>query len=100
MLKSNCSQNYKGYFKQKHLSFMSTLLKDIYSASFYDRFSKISERTFQPNEKASIVRKQSFRITTTRTFYLGVHKLSIIINGQEQRTAEFELITNNKTSII
>jgi hypothetical protein len=53
---------------------------------------KISERTFQPNEKASIVRKQSFRILTTRTFYLGVHKLSIIINGQEQMMAEFELI--------
>ncbi|MDR3047468.1 MAG: DNA alkylation repair protein [Bacteroidales bacterium] len=53
---------------------------------------KISERTFQPDEKADIVRKQSFRIITTRKFYSGLHKLSIIINGQEHTAAEFELV--------
>jgi 3-methyladenine DNA glycosylase AlkC len=53
---------------------------------------KISERTFQPDEKAGITRKQSFRIITTRKFYPGAHKLSIIINGQEREAAEFELI--------
>lgn len=53
---------------------------------------KISEKTFQPDEKADITRKQSFRIITTRKFYSGLHKLSIIINGQEHTAAEFELI--------
>jgi 3-methyladenine DNA glycosylase AlkC len=53
---------------------------------------KISEKTFQPDEKADITRKQSFRIITTRKFYPGLHKLSIIINGQEHTAAEFELI--------
>ena len=53
---------------------------------------KISERTFQPDEKADIVRKQSFRIITTRKFYSGLHKLSIIINGQEHTATEFELV--------
>ncbi|GHT58400.1 hypothetical protein AGMMS50239_02880 [Bacteroidia bacterium] len=53
---------------------------------------KISERTFQSDEKADMVRKQSFRIITTRKFYSGLHKLSIIINGQEHTAAEFELI--------
>jgi 3-methyladenine DNA glycosylase AlkC len=52
---------------------------------------KISERTFQPDEKADVVRKQSFRIITTRKFYVGAHKLSIIINGKEHMTAEFQL---------
>ncbi|MDR3094462.1 MAG: DNA alkylation repair protein, partial [Bacteroidales bacterium] len=53
---------------------------------------KISERTFLPDERADIKRKQSFRIITTRKFYSGMHKLSIIINGQEQMTADFELM--------
>jgi 3-methyladenine DNA glycosylase AlkC len=53
---------------------------------------KISERTFQPDEKADITRKQSFRIITTRTFYCGEHKLSVIINGHERIISYFELI--------
>jgi hypothetical protein len=112
---------------------MSTLLKDIYSASYYDRFSNLVEEVIPSFDKTKfiqsifnhdweqkelkervkhtalvlhdflpedfdlaveiIVRKQSFRIITTRTFYLDVHTLSIIINGQEQMSAEFELIT-------
>jgi 3-methyladenine DNA glycosylase AlkC len=53
---------------------------------------KISERQFQVNESANICRKQSFRIITTRKFYTGQHKLSIIINGQEQNILGFELM--------
>ncbi|GHT30337.1 hypothetical protein AGMMS49574_09790 [Bacteroidia bacterium] len=52
---------------------------------------KISERELQPDEKIDISRKQSFRIITTRKFYVGEHKLSIIINGREQMITEFEL---------
>jgi 3-methyladenine DNA glycosylase AlkC len=53
---------------------------------------KISERIFQPNEKADIIRKQRFTIITTRTFYVGRHQLSIIVNGQEKGIATFELL--------
>lgn len=52
---------------------------------------RISERLFQSNESSNIQRKQSFRIITTRKFYIGQHKLSIIINGQEKNIDNFEL---------
>lgn len=52
---------------------------------------KISERQLQPNEQIEIERKQSFRIITTRQFYAGQQKLSIIINGIERALTEFEL---------
>jgi 3-methyladenine DNA glycosylase AlkC len=52
---------------------------------------KISERQFQADESVNIMRKQSFRIITTRKFYKGQHKLSIIVNGQEQEILGFEL---------
>jgi 3-methyladenine DNA glycosylase AlkC len=44
---------------------------------------KISERLFAPFEKSIVNRNQSFRLITTRKFYSGEHKLSIIINGKE-----------------
>lgn len=54
---------------------------------------KISEKVYQPGEKAAIVRKQSFKAITTRVFYPGEHQLSIIINGEEkQPILSFELI--------
>jgi 3-methyladenine DNA glycosylase AlkC len=52
---------------------------------------KISERQLQPDEKLEINRKQSFRIITTRQFYTGQQKISIIINGRERDSAPFEL---------
>lgn len=53
---------------------------------------KISERIFQPGEKNTIVRKQSFKPITTRVFYAGDHQLSLIINGEEKEISGFELI--------
>lgn len=52
---------------------------------------KISEKSFAPNEEARVVKKQSFRIITTRTFYSGVQKLSVILNGNESELLEFSL---------
>lgn len=52
---------------------------------------KISERVFQPGERAEIRRKQSFKIITTRRFYPGGHQLSIIINGEERVKSDFRL---------
>lgn len=52
---------------------------------------KISERILKPGEKTGIVKKQSFKPITTRRFYPGVHKISIIVNGEEKITKSFKL---------
>ena len=52
---------------------------------------KISERQISPDEKIEIQRRQSFKIITTRKFYAGQQKLSIIVNGQERKIDKFEL---------
>ncbi|WP_104381881.1 DNA alkylation repair protein [Sphingobacterium sp. HMA12] len=53
---------------------------------------KISERIYQGSETNRIQRNQSFKVITTRKFYTGRHKISIIVNGQETLTMDFELI--------
>jgi 3-methyladenine DNA glycosylase AlkC len=53
---------------------------------------KISERHLNPSDIIEIHRKQSFKIITTRQFYSGQQKLSIIVNGQEKEIDIFELV--------
>jgi 3-methyladenine DNA glycosylase AlkC len=53
---------------------------------------KISERIFESNQYSVIKRKQSFRLITTRKFYAGQQKLSVIVNGEEKDNATFELL--------
>ncbi len=53
---------------------------------------KISERQLAPEETIHITKKQSFRIITTRKFYLGQQHLSVIANGQEQAKLHFEIV--------
>ena len=53
---------------------------------------KISEKIITPGVKLNVERKQSFRKITTRVFYPGKHKLSIIVNGEEKGVRNFELI--------
>ncbi len=53
---------------------------------------KISERSYEPGENISVERKQSFKKITTRVFYPGKHKLSIIVNGEEKGAKTFELL--------
>jgi 3-methyladenine DNA glycosylase AlkC len=52
---------------------------------------KISEREFAPHEEATITKRHSFRVITTRKYYLGEHRLSIITNGREHAAETFEL---------
>ena len=52
---------------------------------------KISEKAYLPNESIKIVRKQSFKIITTRVFYAGNHQLSVIVNGEEKCIKDFEI---------
>lgn len=52
---------------------------------------KISERIYQPAEKAKVQRIQKFILITTRKFYAGTHQLSVILNGEEKEIKSFEL---------
>jgi len=53
---------------------------------------KISESQIRQNDKRQILRKHNFKVITTKRYYRGTHKLSIIINGQELEIYKFELI--------
>lgn len=52
---------------------------------------QIGEYNLQPNESKSISRGHLFRDFTTRKHYLGLHKISIKLNGQEVSELNFEL---------
>ena len=53
---------------------------------------KISEREIDSNTTLDIKRKQSFKIISTRKFHVGLHQVSIIINGIEGEKLNFELV--------
>jgi len=52
---------------------------------------KISEKVFEAGATATIKRKQSFRLITTRKFYTGEHQVSIIVNGEEKGIQSFTI---------
>ncbi len=52
---------------------------------------KISEKKVKPKEELKIAKKHKFVDHTTRTHYPGVHKVSLVVNGNESETLEFEL---------
>ncbi|MBL4940839.1 MAG: DNA alkylation repair protein [Colwellia sp.] len=56
---------------------------------------KISERILAADEIHKVQRKQSFKAISTRVFHLGKHQVSIILNGKEFMTKDFELIIAN-----
>lgn len=62
------------------------------NGSLSKKVFKISERMYAAGEVYTIERKQSFKPITTRKHYLGMHKLSIIINGHEIESKRFELV--------
>ncbi|MCF6268179.1 MAG: hypothetical protein L3J41_00545 [Melioribacteraceae bacterium] len=53
---------------------------------------KISEKDYPKKSATKINKKQSFKIITTRKFYIGKHQVSIIINGIEFGKVNFNLI--------
>lgn len=53
---------------------------------------KISERIYQPYEKAIVQRIQKFVLITTKKFYPGTHQLSVILNGEQKELKTFELL--------
>lgn len=52
----------------------------------------ISEKEYAANSVTTINRKQPFKVITTRKLHLGLHQLSLIINGKEFEKIDFELI--------
>jgi 3-methyladenine DNA glycosylase AlkC len=50
---------------------------------------KISEKIYGPGAIVEVSRRQSFRKITTRTFYPGKHRLSLIVNGEEKAVKNF-----------
>ena len=69
-----------------------------YGIDFVKKTGKTSKKVFKITENnyengvKSIQRKQSFQDFTTRTHYPGTHRLSIIVNGIEKASLEFEVI--------
>lgn len=68
------------------------------NGSLSKKVFKISERSYAPNEQSTIVRKQKFVPITTRTFYPGRHRLSLIVNGDEKEAVDFILSGSEVTS--
>ena len=62
------------------------------NGSLSKKVFKISEKLYAQQSQTGINRKHSFRVITTRKFYPGKHKVSLIINGNEIEEKEFELI--------
>jgi hypothetical protein len=64
------------------------------NGEFSKKVFKISEREIKANQQYKIIKKQSFKLITTRVFYTGTHRLSIIINGEEHQLKSFELVND------
>jgi 3-methyladenine DNA glycosylase AlkC len=52
---------------------------------------KISEAALKENHKKSYSRKHSFTNVSTRKHYPGIHSITLIVNGVEQGTLDFEV---------
>jgi len=68
-----------------------------YAIDFVKSNKKLSRKIFKVTEgnydtlSKQINKKHSFRLITTRTYYPGLHKLAIIINGKQLCQTQFEL---------
>lgn len=58
----------------------------------YRKLFKLSEKEAGPGTSVEGVRRHSFADLSTRRHYPGVHRLSLIVNGQEAAAAETELL--------
>jgi 3-methyladenine DNA glycosylase AlkC len=52
---------------------------------------KLSEVSLKTNEKKTYTRKHSFEDLSTRKHYPGIHSITLIVNGVERGTLNFEL---------
>lgn len=61
------------------------------NGSLSKKVFKISEKNLEPGKTIKIERKQVFKKISTRVYYSGQHKVSLIINGVELNTELFLL---------
>ena len=52
---------------------------------------QISEILLKANKKKTYIKKHSFSDLRTRKHYPGTHSVTLIVNGAEQDTLDFEL---------
>jgi 3-methyladenine DNA glycosylase AlkC len=52
---------------------------------------KLSEKEYSENSSTRIIKRHSFRPITTRRYYEGLHRLTIIVNGSEKLSEDFYL---------
>ena len=52
----------------------------------------ISEKEYPAQSETTILRKQSFKLISTRKFHPGLHQIGIIINGIEKNRGDFYVI--------
>ena len=52
---------------------------------------KIAERSMSPQQTQKFIKQHRFQDLTTRRHYSGLHKISIVINGNESTPLNFEL---------
>lgn len=53
---------------------------------------QISELTFKDNGKKAYRKRHSFADTSTRKHYPGIHSVTLIVNGAERGTLDFEVL--------
>ena len=54
---------------------------------------KIAEKSMTPQQPQKLIKQHRFQDLTTRRHYSGIHKISIVINGNESEPLDFELKT-------
>jgi hypothetical protein len=55
---------------------------------------KLATRTLTPGETATIARKHSFKLITTRTYHPGEHAIALQVNGELFGRTTFHLVTS------
>lgn len=62
------------------------------NGSLSKKVFKVSEKEYGKDSTTSIHRKQHFKVISTRKYHLGLHQVSLIINGVELERYDFELV--------
>ena len=55
---------------------------------------KLKNVTLQPNETINLSKSFSFKPITTRKYYLGEHKIELLLNGQPVSAKSFDLVSS------
>lgn len=65
------------------------------NGSLSKKVYKISERSYPMHSQTNVHRRQHFKVITTRKLHPGKHRISLIINGKELESHDFELLSTH-----